>query len=176
MVSLVDRSQPDFSAPSGESLRQVEFRMVEFINRTILGLPHKLQTSDHQMDGRDFSRSSQWDIPHRHSRQGLSRKRSGKSRLQFVAKGENETEEEVSSVDSVNETNGSTRNLTNHSSIGVFSHAVPIKCLLAGILGCGSAISSRICIDDSSVSVIWHSPRTGWQVKRVNDTAHLRLL
>jgi hypothetical protein len=37
-------------------------------------------------------------------------------------------------------------------------------------------MSQRICIDDSSVTVLEHLPRTGWQIKRLNDTAHLRLL
>ncbi|KAA8530060.1 hypothetical protein F0562_004769 [Nyssa sinensis] len=43
MLSIMDRFQPDFSAPSGESLRQVEFRMVQFLNGTVLGLPEKLR-------------------------------------------------------------------------------------------------------------------------------------
>ncbi|CAA6663991.1 unnamed protein product [Spirodela intermedia] len=190
MVSLIEQTQPDFCAPSGESLRQVEFRMVEFLNRTVLGMPEKFLAGDHllhQNDGKDFSRQgstssaqdrngqflSQWDLLHRHGRQGVTRKRSGKSRLQFVATGDNEAEEELSPRDASNEASGTRGTVP---AIAIFSHAMPIKCLLAGLLGCSPAASSRICIDDSSISVLWHSPRTGWQIKRLNDTAHLRLL
>ena len=60
--------------------------------------------------------------------------------------------------------------------IGVFTHSLPIKCLLTGVLGCSSVMTHKICVEDSSVTVLQHSWKTGWQVKRLNDTAHLRLL
>ncbi|XP_078441076.1 uncharacterized protein LOC144711038 [Wolffia australiana] len=183
MINLIEQTQPDFCAPSGESLRQVEFRMMEFVNRTVLGVPQKLLTGDffvhHQAESRDSSRASgsaQWDLLPKHGRQSLGRKRSGKSRLQVVAMGENDADEELPTGEQASETSGGVRSNRAHSAIAVFSHAVPIKCLLTGILGSGPLISNRICVDDSSVSVMWHSLRTGWQVKRVNDTAHLRLL
>ncbi|KAF9619992.1 hypothetical protein IFM89_010608 [Coptis chinensis] len=43
MVSLIDRLQPHFSPPSGESLRQVEFRMIQFLNSTVLGWLAKMR-------------------------------------------------------------------------------------------------------------------------------------
>lgn len=192
MVSLIDGYQPDFSAPSGESIRQVEFRMIEFLNRTVIRLHEKLSTGDllmHQNETRAFSRHSSansvqerdgphWlDLPLRLNRQGMTRKRSSKSRLQIVTTVDNDIEDDFSPREPshgnlLHEEN--TRNSTN--SIGVFTHATPIKCLLTSLLNCSPVMSHKICIDDSSVTVLQHSLRTGWRIKRLNDTSHLRLL
>ncbi|RVW45158.1 hypothetical protein CK203_067558 [Vitis vinifera] len=142
MLSLMERFQPDFSAPSGESLRQVEFRMAP---------------------------------------QGLTRKKSGKSRLQFVTTtGDHDAEDEISpgeaNQSSLHEINVRSSSSCISSSVGVFTHSGPIKCLLTGILGCSPEMSHKFCIEDSSVTVLQHSWKTGWQIKRLNDTAHLRLL
>ncbi|XP_057489319.1 uncharacterized protein LOC130775200 isoform X2 [Actinidia eriantha] len=204
IMSLMDRFQPDFSAPSGESLRQVEFRMVQFLNGTVLGLPekfrsdfsppsqneslefthhnsHSLVNSIHDRDGSSLP-PPQWDLLHRH-RQGLSRKKSGKSRLQIVTTtGDHEADDEMSpreppqAQSCLNEINVRSSSSCVSSSIGVFTHSAPIKCLLTGILGCNPAMSRKICIEDSSVTVLQHSWKMGWQIKRLNDTAHLRLL
>lgn len=185
-VSLIDRLQPDFTAPSGESLREVEFRMVQFLNKTVLRLPEKLlldfsssQQSDNQgflQDG-PFLSSAHWESLNRH-RQGLLKKKSGKSRLQFVTTTEDhETEGEVSPNQSNHTSALQETNLRGSPSyIAVFTHAVPIKCLLTGLLGCSPVMSHKICLEDSSVTVLHHSWKTGWQIKRVNDTSHLRLL
>ncbi|KAJ4961289.1 hypothetical protein NE237_021199 [Protea cynaroides] len=203
MLSLIDRFQPDFSAPSGESLRQVEFRMIQFLNSTVLKLPERLRTGDflslHQNESKGFSvhnslgqinsvqdwdgpvlPPTHWDLIHR-QKQGLIRKKSGKSRLQFVTKTEDhEAEDEISSHEAINqdELHEMTDRSPSSSSycIGVFTHAVPIKCLITGLIGCSPAMSQKICIDDSSMTVLQHSIKTGWQIKRINDTAHLRLL
>ncbi|CAN1839050.1 Broad-specificity phosphatase YOR283W [Linum perenne] len=195
VVGLVESSQPDFCAPTGESLRQVEFRMVQFLNGTIVRLPEKLRSDfsvhhqndnqggfAHDRDGQS-SPSPHWDVGNRH-RQGLTRKKSGKSRLQFVTTtGNHEGEDEVSPSET-NQRSSVTDGLSVPASspssvsscIGVFTHSVPIKCLLTGLLGCSPVMSHKICIEDSSVTVLQHSLRTGWQIKRLNDTAHLRLL
>lgn len=185
-VSLIDRLQPDFTAPSGESLREVEFRMVQFLNKTVLRLPEKLlldfsssQQNDNQgflQDGPSLS-SAHWESLNRH-RQGLLKKKSGKSRLQFVTTtGDHETEGEVSPNQSNHTSSLQEINLRGSASyIAVFTHAVPIKCLLTGLLSCSPVMSHKICIEDSSVTVLHHSWKTGWQIKRVNDTSHLRLL
>ncbi|XP_077212145.1 phosphoglycerate mutase family protein [Tasmannia lanceolata] len=192
IISLIDRSQPDFSPPSGESLRQVEFRMIEFLNTLVLRIREKQRTVNsslfqnetkgfspnsqilsNSIQDRDGSAHPQWDLLHRH-RQGLLRKKSGKSRLQFVTMGDNEAEEEFSPT----ETNhGHLREVNGQSySVGIFTHEIPIKCIITALLGCSPAMSHRICIDESSTTVLRHSVRTGWQIKRLNDTAHLRLL
>lgn len=205
LLSLIERYQPDFSPPSGESLRQVEFRMVQFLNDTVLGLAEKLRadfSAHHQNESQGFIHNSHsltnsvndrdgsslptphWDLLHRH-RQGLTRKKSGKSRLQFVTTtGDHEVEDEMSPRDSnpqsdlhdlsVRSSSSSMNIMT--SCVGVFTHSVPIKCLLTGLLGCSPVVAHKICIEESSVTVLQHSWRTGWQIKRLNDTAHLRLL
>ncbi|KAK9108587.1 hypothetical protein Syun_024598 [Stephania yunnanensis] len=202
VLGLIERSQPDFSAPSGESLRQVEFRMIQFINATVLRLPEKIRMGELSMlqnENKGFSRQNSHVLPssfpdrdvpellppsgdlvHRH-RQGLPRRKSGKSRLQFVTTtGDHEGEYEISyreaSHEHLSDMNDRTSSSSCSSSIGIFTHAMPIRCLVAGILGCSGAMSHKICIDDSSVTVLRHSLRTGWQIKRVNDIAHLRLL
>lgn len=194
MVSFIERCQPDFSAPSGESLRQVEFRMIEFINYRVLRLPEKLRSGFLQTESKVFSRHnsqtlvnsvqdrdgptlSHWDLLHRHHRQGLSRKNSGKSRLQVVTTGDNKAEDELSPREEANHRHLHEVNTQmSVSSIAIFTHATPIKCLITGLLGCSPMMSHQICIDDSSTTVLQHSLRTGWQIKRLNDTAHLRLL
>uniref|UniRef100_J3N8N6 Uncharacterized protein n=1 Tax=Oryza brachyantha TaxID=4533 RepID=J3N8N6_ORYBR len=190
MVNLMDSTQPDFSAPAGESLRQVQFRMMEFLNQTIVRLPEKVAMGDtlsQQNDTKGLSRQSStnsvqdgppWDLLYRLNRHGLQRKKSGKSRLQFVTSGDNETEDEFSPKEinqrhTLHEANLAQPSVT---SIAIFSHAAPIRCLVAGVLDCNPMISQRICIEDSSITVLEHSLKTGWQIKRLNDSAHLRLL
>lgn len=204
-LSFIERLRPDFSAPSGESLRQVEFRMVQFLNGTLLRLPEKFRSDfspPDQCETQGFPhRSSQvytnsihdrdgiclhpanWDLLHRHRQgQGLPRKKSGKSRLQIVTStGDHEADDEMSprqptNQDLIRDINVRSTALCASSSVGVFTHSVPIKCLLTGILGCGSVMSHKLCIEDSSVTVLQHSWKMGWQIKRLNDTAHLRLL
>ncbi|GMH15057.1 hypothetical protein Nepgr_016898 [Nepenthes gracilis] len=197
--SLIDGLQPDFSAPSGESLRQVEFRMVQFLNGTLLGLPGKLTlkfsspcqneslgfsqqnaqastNSVHDHEGRSLSPSSQWDLLQRH--RSFSRKKSGKSRLQVVTTMGDQyaADEEASSHQGPKPQISTPSSSLVSSCIGVFTHSVPIKCLLTGLLGCSPVMSHKICIEDSSVTVLQYSWKMGWQIKRLNDTAHLRLL
>ncbi|XP_019185402.1 PREDICTED: uncharacterized protein LOC109180335 [Ipomoea nil] len=201
-MRLIERFQPDFTAPSGESLRQVEFRMVQFLNRTVMAShekfrpdfsmsdqiesfpnrgSHALTNSVHDSrDGPSFS-SPQWDLVYRH-RQGLPRKKSGKSRLQIVTKtGDQEADDEMSPREAVNPNSIGDISMRSalccvSSRVAVISHSIPIKCLLTGVLGCSAEMSSKLCIEDSSVSVLQHSWKMGWQIKRLNDTTHLRLL
>ncbi|KAI9121248.1 hypothetical protein K1719_008281 [Acacia pycnantha] len=200
ILSIIDRFQPDFTAPSGESLRQVEFRMIHFLNETVLGLAEKLRLdcSLHQNENQAFSRHNsqilsnsidQQDGPSSHQntldwvniqRLAPSRKKSGKSRLQVVTTTGDEIEDELSPGAVNRQSSLHNSSFSSHSAsascIGFFSHSLPIKCLLTGLLGCSPLMSHMICIDDSSVTVLQHSLRVGWQIKRLNDTAHLRLL
>lgn len=197
---LMDRFQPDFAAPSGESLRQVEFRMIQFLNGTVLGLNEKLRLdlSSHQNENQAFAQHNshalansihdqdghslppnQWDLPNRH-RPAFSRKKSGKSRLQYVTTTGDEIEDDIPSGNVNHQSSLHNSGFSSFSPtvscIGLFTHSVPIKCLLTGLLGCSPLMSNKFCIEDSSVTVLQHSLRTGWQIKRLNDTAHLRLL
>ncbi|KAL4376952.1 hypothetical protein GQ457_02G012810 [Hibiscus cannabinus] len=206
VLSLMERYQPDFSAPSGESLRQLEFRMVQFLNETVLGLSEKLRSefSLHQNESQGFTHHSNhalttslhdrdaaslqlphWDMPQK-QRPGLSRKKSGKSRLQFVSNiGKHDADDEVSPLDTGHQPDLHDLNVRSSSppstslastSVGVFTHSLPIKCLITGLLECSPVMSRKVCIEDSSVTVLQHSWKTGWQIKRLNDTSHLRLL
>lgn len=200
VLGIIDKFQPDFTAPSGESLRQVEFRMIHFLNETVLGLTEKLRLdlSSNQNENQAFAQqnshaltnsihdqdgplhTNQWDLLHNH-RPIPSRKKSGKSRLQVVTTPGDVFEDEISSSEvnhqsSLCNSSFSSYSAASVSCIGVFTHSVPIKCLLTGLLGCSPLMSHKICVEDSSVTVLQHSLKTGWQIKRLNDTAHLRLL
>ncbi|CAA7032604.1 unnamed protein product [Microthlaspi erraticum] len=180
ILSLIDKCQPDFTSPSGESLRQVEFRMVQFLNGTVSGLAEKLRpdfASTHERDSSSSLTSTNWDLLHKH-RPSLTRKKSGKSRLQVMTNhgpdGELSPREEEVNHNHNNDLSDSSSLIS--TCIGVFTHSLPIKCLLTGILGCSPVMTHKICVEDSSVTVLQHSWRNGWQIKRMNDTAHLRLL
>lgn len=200
-VSLMEKFQPDFFAPSGESLRQVEFRMIQFLHGTVMAFPdklrpdfspaesidnpafsnrssHALETLIHDRDGPSLGPAN-WELLHR-QRQGFPRKKSGKSRLQIVTTGDHEADDEMSPQPPVvaRDINVNVRSSPSValSCIGVFTHCTPIKCLVTGLLGCSPIMSQKICIEDSSVTVLQHSWKLGWQIKRMNDTSHLRLL
>ncbi|KFK43551.1 hypothetical protein AALP_AA1G141400 [Arabis alpina] len=184
-LSLIERCQPDFSAPSGESLRQVEFRMVQFLNGILSGLTEKLRSEILPSTSLGNARGGFSQSPHSLAnsihRPSLTRKKSGKSRFQVMnTTGDHEANEETFNHQNDEQHLGDI-NIKSSSSqlatrIGVFTHSLPIKCLLTGILGCSPVMMHKICVEDSSVTVLQHSWKTGWQVKRLNDTAHLRLL
>jgi len=60
--------------------------------------------------------------------------------------------------------------------VAVVSHGLAIKCLLRALTGSDPQFTNRWCIDNTSVTVVRHSTKKGWEIQRVNDTAHLRLL
>ncbi|KAK4392826.1 hypothetical protein Sango_1753400 [Sesamum angolense] len=152
--------------------RQVEFRMVQFLNGTIVAFPDKFRSDFSPPDPSDnpgfANRSSHalanlipdregpslapphWDLLHRH-RQGLPRKKSGKSRLQIVTTtGDHEADDEMSPREPNNP--GLVRDINVRSNppalvsscVGVFSHSTPIKCLLTGLLGCSPVMSQDL--------------------------------
>ncbi|KAF8104821.1 hypothetical protein N665_0166s0007 [Sinapis alba] len=177
-LSLIERCQPDFSPPSGESLRQVEFRMVQFLN----GLTEKLRSSHHNNARGGLSQSTPHSLATSIHRPSLTRKKSGKSRFQVMntTGGDHEGSEEMfnhqNDEQHLGDINAKSSASQLSTCVGVFTHSLPIKCLITGILGCSSVMTHKICVEDSSVTVLQHSWKTGWQVKRLNDTAHLRLL
>ena len=196
--TLMERFQPDFCAPSGESLRQVEFRMLQFLNGTLVSLPEKLRSGfsptgedslTNSIQYRDGPPSPRWDLLPK-PKQVLARRKSGKSRLQMVTTtGDHEAYDEMSPRDPSNlnhvgrnhhhNNNGGSSSghcFVASSCVGVFSHSTPIKCLLTGLLGCSPVMWNKMCVEDSSVTVLQHSWKTGWQIKRLNDTSHLRLM
>ncbi|GMI93951.1 mitochondrial editing factor 14 [Hibiscus trionum] len=187
VLSLMERYKPDFAAPSGESLRQLEFRMVQFLNGKVLCLPEKLRSDCflRQNETRGFTNPNTRAV--NNSVHGLPKK-SGKSRLKTVSNIiEHDADDEMSpkvannhpSLHDINVRNSSfpsTNTSLASSCVGVFTHSLPIKCLITGLLECSPVMSHKICIEDSSVTVLQHSWKTGWQIKLLNDTAHLTLL
>ncbi|KAE8680860.1 Omega-hydroxypalmitate O-feruloyl transferase [Hibiscus syriacus] len=143
VLSLMERYQPDLAAPSGESLRQLEFRMVQFLN---------------------------------------GKKKSSKSRLKTMSNIiEHDADDEMSpkvannhpSLHDINVRNSSfpsTNTSSASSCVGVFTHSLPIKCLITGLLECSPLMSHKMCIENSSVTVLKHSWNTGWQIKQLNGT------
>ncbi|CAH1424467.1 unnamed protein product [Lactuca virosa] len=176
--SLIERFQPDFAAPSGESLRQVEFRMLQFLNGTVVCLPEKLRSGGFSPPDHQYGPPSpRWDLLQK-PKQVLARRKSGKSRLQMVTTtGDQEADEEPNHHHHHHHVGVGMSGRSNSSHcVAVFSHSIPIKCLLTGVLGCSPVMSNKMCIEDSSVTLLQHSWKTGWQIKRLNDTSHLRLL
>ncbi|XP_065023378.1 uncharacterized protein LOC103996630 isoform X2 [Musa acuminata AAA Group] len=161
IVNLISKTQPDFCAPSDTPIHQTEAKEL-----SCNGSANLVQDGD----------GPHWDLMYRLNRPSLQRKKSGKSRLQFVTTGDDDPKYEFShrEVTQGNLLPDGGRNPT--FSMGIFTHATPIKCFLTGLLDCSPVMSHRISIDDSSVTVLHHSLITGWQIKRLNDTAHLRLL
>ncbi|MBA0812406.1 hypothetical protein Gohar_026376 [Gossypium harknessii] len=188
VLSLRERYQHDFSAPAGESLRQLEFRMIQFLNGKVLGLPEKFRSEFflHQNEGRRSTNHS--TRAQNNSVHGQPKKKSGKSRLKTVSDMiEHDADDEMSPRVANNQpglpnltVRTSSLPCTNTSSasscVGIFTHSLPIKCLITALLGCSPIMSHKICIEDSSVTVLQHSWKTGWQIKQLNDTTHLRLL
>ena len=206
LLNVIANSQPDFHAPGGESQRQVEFRMIEFLNNVILPraievslnkdtkLPHAMKPhtkTNPLMQVHPLNYNEEYDetkaahgvlIPssiRTYSSNSSHAKTSGKSRLRIAS-----SDQTANMVMDMAQGEGAD---TRHSeekvipkpspySVAVFSHGMAIKCLLRGILGSDPRMTHRLTIDNTSMTVLRHSTYTGWQVLRVNDTAHLRLL
>lgn len=206
VISVMERLQPDFCPPSGETLRQVEFRMIEFLNSIVTCFPEKLRCEFPTFES--LPPPPKLDLPTRR----MPKRKASKSRMQTVStSGDHEADDEMSprvpikprehkvfpeivvnninnnDINYNNNNNNNNINISNNNNnshlsdasaccIGVFSHSVPIKCLMMGILGCSPIMSNKICIQDSSITVLQYSPKMGWEIKRLNDTCHLRLM
>eukprot|EP00249_Psilotum_nudum_P016844 c26015_g1_i2 orf=685-1377(+) len=212
LLSVMANSHLDFHAPDGESQRQVEFRMVEFLNNLILSranrrlsLPKNAKVEQEKTvkeDGKT-QRLSKPQLPDDAENGSCMRginvpsnvhthavgKGSRKSRLQLVSMAKNTDSSclgENGTVDSLLENKRCAFETCLSEDIpglrldpfciAIFSHAMAIKCLLRGLLGSDPHMTHRICIDNTSVTVLRHSQSNGWQIQRINDTAHLRFL
>jgi broad specificity phosphatase PhoE len=194
LLNAIDRSQPDFHAPAGESQRQVEYRIIEFINSRVLrraenpiqrnsgqfqkqikgsGSQNSLMQV-HPVEDGDDATVSQWELFNRQKQ--LVRRKSGKSRLQFVTTGDNETANDSSSREGSNWRQSQEQSKQATQCVGIFTHGMAIKCLIRGLLGSNPAMTHRLCIDNTSMTALCYSFKTGWQIQRINDTSHLRLL
>ncbi|KAG0626273.1 hypothetical protein M758_2G115700 [Ceratodon purpureus] len=185
LVPIVNSTQPDFRAPGGESQRQVEYRMIEFLNNVVIPRASstlqkaRLQTESrehlnkiqqastlvHPLEDMDISQAKVWeesDLSSESNFKPLLRQKIPNSMSSCSLNGS--PEELHSDVSSVPYT------------AAVISHGMAIKCLLRGLTGSDPQFTTHWCIDNSSVTVVRHSTRKGWEIQRVNDTSHLRLL
>lgn len=197
MLPLINATQPDFCAPGGESQRQVEFRMVEFLNNTVLHrafaamqearLQHQRGSEDtlnvipqssiqvHPLEEAEMCRAKEWEISTKDD-DVFEAVRENVDGVK-LCKEEDETPDSTGSY-------GELRVRDDLASMSqalpycaaVFTHGMAIKCLLRGLLGSDAHMTRRWCIDNSSISVLRHSTSQGWQIQRINDTSHLRRL
>jgi broad specificity phosphatase PhoE len=198
LLNMMASSQPDFHAPGGESQRQVEFRMVEFLNNVVLPRAKESKKKMWSMGIRSepmadpsmqaYQHSDVYDDETRgngmlmspspgrmHSNIQSHGKASGKSRLHIASSDQATTTVlDLGMKADMEEKVGP--KLSSPYLVAVFSHGMAIKCLLRGILGSDPRMTHRFTIDNTSMTVLRHSTHTGWQLLRVNDTAHLRLL
>lgn len=189
LVSVIANSQPDFRAPGGESQRQVEFRMIEFLNNVVLAKAMeaslfkdtKKQSKTNVLmqvhplnDVNDEGKGSEVMMPSAAGNGVLYSKGSGKSRLQVTSS--DATNASVRDAHNAREQDQRGASKPSSFSVAVFSHGLAIKCLLRGVLGSDPNMTHRLNIDNTSMTVLKHSTNKGWQIHRVNDTAHLRLL
>lgn len=185
VVPIMNSTQPDFQAPGGESQRQVEFRMIEFLNNVVIlrasSTPlkarrqreskehvNKIQQAStlvHPLEDMDISQAKDWeeaDFTSENNFKPLLGQNIPNSMSSSSLSGSpDDLHSDVSSIP---------------YTVAVVSHGMAIKCLLRGLTGSDSQFTTRWCIDNSSVTVVRHSTRKGWEIQRVNDTSHLRLL
>lgn len=189
LVPIINSTQPDFRAPGGESQRQVEFRMMEFLNNVVLpraastlqkarrlrGSREHLNknqltsTQVHPLEDMDVSQAKDWEesdltSEYHHLKPLLGQIPDSMNSNNLSTSGPPELDSMPSDVSSIPYT------------VAVISHGLAIKCMLRGLTGSDPHFTTRWCIDNTSVTVVRHSTRKGWEIQRVNDTSHLHLL
>eukprot|EP00250_Pteridium_aquilinum_P018020 c23897_g3_i1 orf=504-1781(-) len=193
LLNVMANSQPDFHAPGGESQRQVEFRMIEFLNNVVL--PRAVEASLHKDTKSSFKKPSKTNLlmqvhplndvndelkvsevrtPSAMGNSVLYSKGSGKSRLHRTSN--DAANAMVDDMHVSGEQDQKALSKPTSYNVAIFSHGLAIKCLLRGVLGSDPHMTHRFNIDNTSMTVLRHSTHHGWQIQRVNDTAHLRLL
>ncbi|CAM6127190.1 unnamed protein product [Calypogeia fissa] len=200
IVQLMNNTVPDFRAPGGESQRQLEFRMVEFLNNILL--PHAAIALQEEAKGDKDKGTVRPNLampihPLKEpeivavddTKSLVSSKSAGKEIVELehpsATNGDDNHHPEDALLDHFSKRNRLPRISVRREPetlqrkgpycVAVFSHAMAIKCALRGLLG-SDPHRTKICVDNTSVTVLKHSGSTGWQIQRVNDTAHLRLL
>lgn len=194
LLNVIANCQPDFHAPEGESQRQVEFRMIEFLNNVVL--LKAVETSLHRDAKSSFKKQSKTNLLMQvHPLNDATDEGKGSEAMMplaagtgalYSSKGSGKSRLHVTSSEAVNAMGSKMHSSGEHDqrvasrptsfNVAIFSHGTAIKCLLRGVLESNPNMTHRFTIDNTSVTVLRHSTYSGWQIKRVNDTAHLRLL
>ncbi|KAG0564157.1 hypothetical protein KC19_8G088100 [Ceratodon purpureus] len=185
-ILLMNSTQPDFRAPGGESQREVEFRMMEFLNNVVL--PRASSKARRQKGSREHLNKIQPTPTQVHALKDMDASQ--------VKDCEAETSDLTSdyqprsnlgqipdSMSSTNLSGSAPEEILHHDTVSsvpyrvaVISHGLAIKCMLGGLTGSNPHFTRRWCIDNTSVTVVRHSTRKGWEIQRINDTSHLLLL
>ena len=183
LLNIIANCRSDFCPPDGESQRQVEFRMIEFLNKSILprALAAHLHKTTRKATHKSTSRASQAPTV----TSGISDRNNGSSARNQNRKplavshsnGRGRRHSWMASKDSSMDSEECSSNEEVPYYVALFSHEIAIKCLLQGILGSNPHLTHYgLCIDNTSMTVLRHSTYHGWQIHRMNDTSHLRLL
>lgn len=179
LLNIMANLHQDFHAPGGESQRQVEFRMMEFVNSLVLT---KAIASNLHKDTRFYYTKQNMSSPltHVQIQENASKDDSvvllaKNSNLLVKEKGKSRVRVAPPSTDiSMNDMSLQATPPPYH--VLMFSHEMAIKCFLRGLLGSHPHMTDRICIYNTSITIVRHSTHSGWRIMRVNDTSHLRLL
>lgn len=178
LLNIMANLHQDFHAPGGESQRQVEFRMMEFVNSFVLT---RAIASNLHKDTRLYYTKQSMSSPLMHvqiqendskddsivsltKNSNLLVKEKGKSRMRVAP---------PSTEISMNDMSLQATPPPYH--VLMFSHEMAIKCFLRGVLGSHPHMTNHICIDNTSITMVRHSTHSGWRIMQVNDTSHLRL-
>ncbi|CAI5942329.1 unnamed protein product [Closterium sp. NIES-65] len=162
-------AQPDFRAPGGESQRQVEFRMVEFVSNILFVRQH--------LEALASTPSAPPSTTHHPASAPPS------NLPTTPANGNSSTPASANSSSSnLSSSTGSAVNAQGGGAaaddvfrVAVFSHGTAIRCLVRGVLGSDPHLTHNIGIDNTSISLLRHTARKGWHLVKMNDTTHLIL-
>ncbi|KAJ7552351.1 hypothetical protein O6H91_06G051700 [Diphasiastrum complanatum] len=161
MIRKINSLQPDFAAPEGESQRQVECRMLEFL-ATVVSLNPVSAPRQFACDAKHASNTD----------------RQACGTFEAESTGADEVFPDLSQTLTENrllKPNLAIRN-QHQFCAGIFLHGMAIKCLLRGILGSNPILTHTTKIDNTSVTILTYSTQTRWQVEKINDTSHLAVL
>ena len=180
-LAMVYNLHQDFHAPGGESQRQVEFRMMDFMSNVILN--KSIHAANLHIDSQTY----------RYTKQSPSTPTLQVHSLEdnvnncpntHVSKSSNEAIKPIENR-RINVTSPSTNIIndgcydtvfsqqTSPCNVLLISHEMAIKCLLKGILGSSAHMTNHICIDNASITMLSHSTHVGWRVMHVNNISHL---
>ena len=180
LLNIIANCRSDFCPPDGESQRQVEFRMIEFLNKFIL--PRALAAHLHKTTTKATHKSTSRASQAQTIMSGISNRENGSSNRNLKplaishSNGRGGRQSRITSKNSSMNSEEYVKKEVPYY-VALFSHEIAIKCLLQGILGSNPHLTHYgLCIDNTSMTVLRHSTFHGWQIHRMNDTSHLRLL
>ena len=180
-LAMVYNLHQDFHAPGGESQRQVEFRMMDFINNVILN--KSIEAANLHIDSRTYRYTKHSPSTPTLQIHPLEDNINNCPNM-LVSKSKNEAIKPIENR-RIHASSPST-NIVNDGSVDkvfsrqmspynvlIISHEMAIKCLLKGILGSSAHMTNHICIDNASITMLSHSTHVGWRVMHVNNISHL---